>query len=68
MWIPQVTLAGRREDLDLYDLGAFTTEAEATKAMEQWLEDERTRGGRASETAINIVAVYDTADEWAANR
>ena len=68
VWIPQVTLEGRRDDVNIYDLGAFTTEGEAQKAMEQWLKEERADDGAATEAVINIVHVYDTFEEWAEDR
>ena len=67
MWIPQVTLEGRRDDVNCL-LGAFTTEAEAQKAMDQWLKEQRADDGGATEAVINIVPIYHTFDEWAEDR
>lgn len=69
VWIPQVTLEGRRDAVNIYSLGAFTSEAEAQKATEQWLKEEQAGGGGgATEAVINIVPVYETLDEWTDDR
>ena len=46
-----------------YQAGAFPSEAEAQKALDIWRAE-----GRSEEMAINIVAVYDTAEEWLRDR
>lgn len=51
------------EDGIVYQAGAFTTEAEAQKVLDVWRAE-----GRQEPMAINLVAVYDSAQEWQADR
>jgi hypothetical protein len=46
-----------------YQAGLFPNEAEAQKVLETWQAE-----GRTEEMAINLVAVYEMAEEWAADR
>lgn len=46
-----------------YQAGLFSNEAEARKVLEIWRAE-----GRTEEMAINLVPVYETADEWVADR
>lgn len=64
VWIPTVTLSGNRDTVDLYDIAAFTNEKEAQLAAERW----RNEGHLDVDIAINIVPLYDTADERAEDR
>lgn len=64
VWIPTVTLSGNRDSVDLYDIAAFTNEKEAELAAERW----RNEGRPDADIAMNVVALYDTADEWAEDR
>jgi hypothetical protein len=42
-----------------YQAGLFPNEAEAQKVLDVWRVE-----GRTEEMAINLVPVYDTAEEW----
>ena len=46
-----------------YQAGLFHNETEAQKVLEIWRAE-----GRTEEMAINLVAVYETAEEWMADR
>lgn len=46
-----------------YQAGVFPTQAEAEKVLAIWRSE-----GRTEEMAVNFVQVYDTADEWFADR
>jgi hypothetical protein len=47
----------------LHQAGAFPTEQEAQKVLDVWSAE-----GRREPMAINIVCIYNTADEWQADR
>ena len=51
------------EDGILHQAGAFPSEEEAQKVLDVW-----TAEGRRGPMAINVVRVYNTADEWQADR
>jgi hypothetical protein len=51
------------EDGIVYQAGAFSTEAEARKVLDVWRAE-----GRQEPMAVNLVAVYDSAEEWQADR
>jgi hypothetical protein len=53
----------RDEEGIVYQASAFPTEAEAQKVLDVWLAE-----GRREPMAINVVSVYDSADEWQADR
>ncbi len=45
-------------DID-FQAGAFADEREAERVLDMWRAE-----GRTEEMAINLVPVYDTAEEW----
>ncbi|NJC69867.1 hypothetical protein HC031_09065 [Planosporangium thailandense] len=47
----------------VYQAGAFSTEAEAQKVIDIWRAE-----GRREPTAINLVTVYESAEQWEADR
>jgi hypothetical protein len=51
------------EDVVVYQAGAFLTEAEAQKVLDIWRAE-----GRREPMAINVVTVYQSAEEWQADR
>jgi hypothetical protein len=51
------------EDGIIYQAGAFATEAEAQEVL-----DILQREGRSEPMAINVVGVYDSVDQWQADR
>jgi hypothetical protein len=51
------------DDVVFYQAGAFSTEAEALKVLEVWRAE-----GRREAMALNLVTLYETAEEWQANR
>ena len=51
------------DDNIFYQAGAFPKEQEAQKVLDIWRAE-----GRTEEMAINIVSIYETAEEWLANR
>jgi hypothetical protein len=51
------------EDGVIHQAGAFPTEAEAQKVLDIWKTE-----GRTEPMTINLVSVYDTADQWQADR
>ncbi|MFF4122898.1 hypothetical protein ACIBI0_02365 [Microbispora rosea] len=51
------------EDGIVYQAGAFTTEAEAQKVLDVWRAE-----GRTEPMVINLVPVYQSAEDWQANR
>jgi len=62
VWIPQATLSGRRDDVNIYDVGAFTSEKVALDAAKAWLEEFGSE--HPPEVTLNLVPVYDTIAEW----
>lgn len=54
-----------REDEDgiVYQAGAFPSEAEAQKVLDIWRAE-----GRQEPMAVNVVAVYQSAEDWQADR
>jgi hypothetical protein len=46
-----------------YQAGAFPNEQEAQKVLDIWRAE-----GRTEEMAINIVHIYETAEEWLADQ
>jgi hypothetical protein len=54
-----------REDEDglVYQAGAFPSEAEAQKVLDIWRAE-----GRREPMAVNVVAVYQSVEDWQANR
>jgi hypothetical protein len=51
------------EDGIVYQGGAFPTEAEAQKVLDIWRSE-----GRSEPMAVNLVTVYQTAEQWIADR
>jgi hypothetical protein len=51
------------EDAIVHQAGAFATEAEAQKVLDVWRAE-----GRQEPMAVNLVHVYDSAQEWQADR
>jgi hypothetical protein len=64
VWIPQATLEGSRDDVNIFDIGAFTSETEARRAADQWLAERPSRWGEPPQIDMNVVAVYESAEEW----
>jgi hypothetical protein len=54
-----------RDDDDgiIYQAGAFTSEAEAQRVLDIWRAE-----GQPQPMAINIVPVYQSAEDWQADR
>jgi len=46
-----------------YQAGAFHTEREAQQVLDIWRDE-----GRTEEMAINLVTVYESAEQWNAER
>lgn len=46
-----------------YEAGAFTTEGEAKRVVDEWRSD-----GETKPTAINLIPLYETAEEWREDR
>lgn len=42
-----------------YEAGAFTTEGEAKRVVDEWLS-----AGETKPTAINLIPLYETVEEW----
>lgn len=51
------------EDGIVYQAGAFPSEAEAQKVLDIWRAE-----GRREPMAINLVPVYQSAEDWQADR
>jgi hypothetical protein len=51
------------EDGIVHQGGAFPTEAEAQKVLDIWRSE-----GRSERMAVNLVPVYQTAEQWIADR
>ena len=51
------------DDSMIYQAGAFPTEAEARKVLDIWRAE-----GRGEAMAVNMVPLYQTAEEWHADR
>ena len=51
------------EDGIVHQAGAFTSEDEAQKVLDVWQAE-----GRREPMAINLVPVYQSAEDWQANR
>lgn len=51
------------EEYAIHQAGAFPSEEEAQKVLDIWTSE-----GRNEPMAINIVTVYETAEEWLSDR
>jgi hypothetical protein len=56
------SLVGEDDNI-FYQAGAFPTRAEAQKVLDIWKAE-----GRQEEMVLNMVSVYETAEEWQADR
>lgn len=68
VYVPTATLAGRRDDVDLYCLGAFTSRGDAIAATELWVDDRRERLGEDVEVLLDHLGVFRTLDSWIAEQ
>ena len=61
VWVP--CLMSEDDDHIVYEGGAFQTEEEAQKVIDAWGSE-----GRREPTAINVIPIFDTFEDWQADR
>lgn len=60
MYVP--CLISEHDDI-AYEAGGFSTEAEAQRVIDIWIGE-----GRTGPTAINLISIYSSVEEWQADR
>ena len=61
LWVP--CLLDSTSDQVIFEAAAFMTETEAQRVLDVWRAE-----GRTEPMAVNIIPLYETSDEWLADR